>query len=125
MPGDIIPDTSGKIDKSLIDAQVAHEQSIRYYLEHTNLDVIDEEQQAVEALIDGLAEVGLHLPGTKKFLISQRNLSSGVKGVGRVQGKEVVTAGTWPMAMFNTEKPGLWDKAMALMGRAPKQEGTK
>jgi hypothetical protein len=121
-----VPDTSGKIDKSMIDAQVAHEQTIRYYLEHTELGIIDEEQQSIEALLAGLNEVGLSLPGTTRFFTRQRELSSGVRGVGRVQGKEVVTAGSWPMAMFSNEKPGWIDTLKSFIpGKKPAQEGTK
>jgi hypothetical protein len=120
------PITSTSIDKAMIDAQVAHEQHIGYYLNHTELGIIDEEQQAIEALVTACEEIHLYLPATKRFFVRQRELSSGVKGVGRVQGKEVVTAGSWPMAMYSTEKPSLWDRAMSLMGRGkPAQEGTK
>ena len=121
----VVPDTSKKIDRSLLDAQVAHEQHVGTYLNRTELSVIDEEQQAVESFFDALNRIGYQLPGCKRFCSRSRELSSGIKGVGRVQGKEVVTAGSWPMAMFNTEKPSLWDRAMSLMGKGNAQEGTK
>ena len=120
-----VPDTGKSIDKSLLDAQVAHEQHIGYYLEHTELSIIDEDQQSIESLLAGLTEIGLDLPGSTKFFVRQRELSSGVKGVGRVQGKEVVTAGSWPMAMFNTEKPSIFDRISQFMGKGNAQEGTK
>jgi hypothetical protein len=121
-----IPNTSAAIDKSMLDAQVKHEDTIRYYLEHTELGIIDEEQQSIEALLAGLNEVGLSLPGTTRFFTRQRELSSGVRGVGRVQGKEVVTAGSWPMAMFSNEKPGILDTIKSFMpGKKTAQEGTK
>jgi hypothetical protein len=121
-----IPNTSAAIDKSMLDAQVKHEDTIRYYLEHTELGIIDEEQQSIEALLAGLNEVGLSLPGTTRFFTRQRELSSGVRGVGRVQGKEVVTAGSWPMAMFSNEKPGILDTLKSFMpGKKTAQEGTK
>lgn len=123
-PATTVPTTSTKIDKSLLDAQVAHEQTIRYYLEHTELGIINEEQQSIEALLDGLEEVGLSLPGTQRFFKRQRELSSGVRGVGRVQGKEVVTAGSWPMAMFNEEKPSIVDRILGFMGKPKQQEGS-
>lgn len=124
-PATKIPVTSQSIDKSLLDAQVAHEQHIGYYLEHTELGIIDEEQQAIEALLNGLKEIGISLPGTTRFFIRQRELSSGVKGVGRVQGKEVVTAGSWPMAMFNQEKPSMLERLMGYFGKGKAQEGSK
>lgn len=120
-----VPDTSSKVDKTLLDAQVAHEQHVGTYLERTELSIIDEEQQAVESFFDALNEIGFQLPGCKTFCMRQRALSSGIKGVGRVQGKEVVTAGSWPMAMFNTEKPSIWDRLNSLMGRSKPQEGSK
>jgi hypothetical protein len=130
MPNEIrqpsnVPVTSTKIDKSLLDAQVAHEQHVGTYLDRTELSIIDEEQQAVESLFDGLNRLGYQLPGCRRFCSRQRELSSGIKGVGRVQGKEVVTAGSWPMAMFNTEKPSIIDRISQFMGKAPKQEGNK
>ena len=120
-----VPDTSPKIDRALLDAQVAHEQHVGTYPNRTELSIIDEEQQAVESFIDALDEIGFQLPGCKKFCSRSRDLSSGIRGVGRVQGKEVVTAGSWPMAMFNNEKPGLLDRLMGFMGKSPAQEGSK
>jgi hypothetical protein len=121
-----VPETSRSIDRSLLDAQVAHEQHIGYYLEHSELGIIDEEQQAIEALLAGLTEIGIDLPGATTFFTRQRALSSGIKGVGRVQCKECVTAGSWPMAMFNTEKPSMLDRLSSFFGKKPPaQEGTK
>jgi len=125
-PSSQVPDTSKKIDRSLLDAEVAHEQHVGTYLARTELSVIDEEQQAVESFFDALSRTGVQLPGCKRFCSRQRELSSGIKGVGRVQGNEVVTAGAWPMALFNNEKPGIIDRISQFMGRGkPAQEGTK
>ena len=125
-PPSTVPVTVHNIDKSQLDAQVAHEQHIGYYLNHTELGIITEEQQSIEALLTGIDEIGVSLPGTNAFFRRQRKLSSGVKGVGRVQGKEVVTAGSWPMAMFNTEKPSLIDRALGFFGKGKQaQEGTQ
>jgi hypothetical protein len=118
-----VPITSTSIDKSQLDAQVAHERHIGYYLEHTELGIIDEEQQAIEALLTGLQEVGISLPATTRFFVRQRELSSGVRGVGRVQGKEVVTAGTWPMAMFNQDKPGWLQQMIGFFSKKNQETG--
>jgi len=118
-----VPVTSSAIDRSLLDAQVAHEQHIGYYLEHSELSIIDEEQQAIEALLAGLNEIGLSLPGTTKFFVKQRELSSGVRGVARIQGKEVVTAGNWPGMFLPPEKIGILDRLSGFIGRGKQQEG--
>jgi hypothetical protein len=120
-----VPDTSKSIDRSLLDAQVAHEQHIGYYLRKIEISKIDEEQQAVEAYHKGLWKLGFQLPGCLGFLIEQRKLSLGVGGVGPVYGKEVVTAGSWPIVMGNTEKISLIDRAMQFFGKGKPQEGSK
>lgn len=104
-------------------AELAHERTLEKFVDRTELGVVDEEQQAIEALVDAAGELGLHLPATKRFFVRQRELSSGVKGIGRVQVKEVITAGSFPMSLlFPQEKTSIIDKVMSIFGRGKAQQ---
>jgi hypothetical protein len=112
------PDTGQHIDRSQIDAEVAHESTLRYFVEHTELGVLDKDQMGVISLVKAGQKLGLHLPATTEFFESIRQLSSGEEGKGRVQVKEVITAGAFPMSLlFGEQKTGIWDTIKGLMGR--------
>ena len=126
-----VPKTSADLDKSQLDADVAHENNIRYYLDNTELGVVDEEQQAIEALLRATKKIGIQLTATDTFFREQRQLSSGVKGIGRVQGKEIITAGAFPMSLlFGEQKTGWIDSIKGLFSRGsannpPPQQGSR
>ena len=125
-----IPETNKTIDKSKIAADVAHEESLRYFLEHTELGILDREQMGVMSLVDAVEELGIELPGTKQFFEKQRQLSSGEEGKGRVQAKEVITAGAFPMSLlFGEQKTGWFDTIKSFFGKGksdtPPQQGMR
>ena len=105
-------------------ADLMHEGSIRYYLEKTELAVLTEDQIGVIAFCSSLKKTGIQLTAVNAFFTARENsiksMSSAINGVGRIQGKEVVTAGSWPMGMFATEKGGLIEWLKNVMpGRKP------
>jgi hypothetical protein len=122
------PDTKSAIH---VDAPRYHEDTLRYFVEHTELGVLDKEQMAVIALVDALKKMGMELTGVECFFGKQTELSSGFEGKGRVQVKEVITAGSFPLSLlFPEEKSGILasigDVFKRLMGRGnapPPQRG--
>ena len=126
-PETVTPDTSLHIDKSQIDAQVAHERSIQYFLENTELGILTLDQMGVMSLVHSCDHLGLDLRATEQFFENQRRLSSGEEGKGRIQAKEIVTAGAFPMSLlFQRDEPGILDRIKGLFGRktdAQRQQG--
>lgn len=115
------PDTSGKVDHSQINADVAHESTLRYFVENTELGVLDKDQMGVISLVKSGQKLGLHLDATATFFESLRQLSSGEEGKGRVQVKEVITAGAFPMSLlFGEQKTGIMETIKGLLGRGQK-----
>jgi hypothetical protein len=127
-PEQIAPDTGKHISKSDLDAEVKHEDTLRYFVEHTELGVLDKDQMGVISLVHAGQVLGLQLPATSAFFERIRSLSSGEEGKGRVQVKEVITAGAFPMSLlFGEQKTGLieWIKGL-IPGRksdTPPQKG--
>ena len=121
------PDTSSKPSRDQIDAEVAHEGTLRYFVENTELGVLDKEQMGVISLVDASQTLGIELPATSRFFERLRRLSSGEEGKGRVQVKEVITAGAFPMSLlFGEQKTGWVDTIKGLLGRksdTPQQKG--
>ena len=122
------PDTSRKAGREEIDADIAHESTLRYFVEHTELGVLDKDQMGIISLVDSYDKIGLKLPGTKQFFERLRCLSSGEEGKGRVQVKEVITAGAFPMSLlFGEQKGGVLEFIKGLIpGRkqeTPQQKG--
>jgi hypothetical protein len=121
------PDTSSKPSRDQIDAEVAHEGTLRYFVENTELGVLDKEQMGVISLVDASQTLGIELPATSRFFERLRRLSSGEEGKGRVQVKEVITAGAFPMSLlFGEQKTGWVDTIKGLLGRksdTPPQKG--
>jgi len=121
-----IPKTDIEIKRDQIDAEVAHEKTLEYFVHNTELGVVTEEQQSEEALLNGLNGIGINLPGTTLFFERQRKLSSGVRGIGRVQVKEVITAGSFPLSLlFDEKKSGIFDTIKSFMGGNKKQEESR
>lgn len=117
-----IPDTSAKLSKDQLDAEVAHESTLRYFVENTELGVLDKDQMGVISLVDACQTMGIQLPATSQFFEHLRLLSSGEEGKGRVQVKEVITAGAFPMSLlFGNQKVGIIDTIKGLLGRKTDQ----
>lgn len=125
-PDMIIPDTKSK---SSANAEMAHEESLRYFLENSELGVLDKEQMGIISLIKAGEELGLQLPASKAFFESIRCLSSGDEGKGRVQCKEIITAGAFPMSLlFQQPQGGIIEMIKGLVGKkneTPPQQGTR
>ena len=122
-PKSEIPETSLNIDASKFNAEIAHEESIKEYMRKSELGVLTQEQMGIISLIDGWERIGIDLPGTKAFFEKQRQLSSGEDGKARVQCKEIITAGAFPMSLlFGEKKPGLLDSLTGFVtGKKPEQ----
>ncbi|MBE3136064.1 MAG: hypothetical protein IMZ43_01505 [Thermoplasmata archaeon] len=117
------PDTSNKLSKDQLDAEVAHESTLRYFVENTELGVLDKDQMGVIALVDACQTLGIQLPATSQFFERLRQLSSGEEGKGRVQVKEVITAGAFPMSLLfgQQQKTGIIESIKGLLGRKTEQ----
>lgn len=125
-PKTTVPITGTQVDRSQIDAQVAHERTLEYFVHNTELGVLDKDQMGVIALVNAGQVLGLALPASTAFFEKIRTLSSGHEGKGRVQVKEVITAGAFPMSLlFQDQKSGLVDKILSLFGgkKAEEQKG--
>lgn len=122
-PESTIPNTSEIPPASTFNAEVAHEESIKEYMRNSELGVLTQEQMGIISLIDSVEEVGIDLPGTKRFFEKQRQLSSGEDGKARVQCKEIITAGAFPMSLlFGDKKPGWIDTIAGMVtGKKPEQ----
>jgi hypothetical protein len=122
----IIPKTDGKIDRSQIDSEVAHEDTLRYFVEHTELSVLTPEQMGVISLVTAYEALDIQLPATKAFFTAEHNsiksLSSGEEGRGRIQAKECITAGAFPMSLlFGEKKSGFFDTVKSLWSGGKKE----
>jgi hypothetical protein len=122
-PETIAPDTSNKLSKDQLDAEVAHESTLRYFVENTELGVLDKDQMGVISLVDACQTLGIQLPATARFFERLRMLSSGEEGRGRVQVKEVITAGAFPMSLLFGQQPktGIIESIRGLFGRKTEQ----
>jgi hypothetical protein len=122
-PETTAPDTSNKLSKDQLDAEVAHESTLRYFVENTELGVLDKDQMGVISLVDACQTLGIQLPATSQFFERLRRLSSGEEGKGRVQVKEVITAGAFPMSLLFGQQPktGIIESIKGLLGRKTEQ----
>jgi len=122
-PETTAPDTSNKLSKDQLDAEVAHESTLRYFVENTELGVLDKDQMGVISLVDACQTLGIQLPATAQFFERLRMLSSGEEGRGRVQVKEVITAGAFPMSLLFGQQPktGIIESIKGLLGRKTEQ----
>jgi hypothetical protein len=117
-PDTVVPDTSIPVDKAQVDAEVAHERTLEYFVHNTELGVLDKDQMGVIALVNAGQVLGLQLPATEAFFEKIRKLSSGEEGKGRVQVKEVITAGAFPMSLlFGEQKTGILDTIKGIFGK--------
>ena len=122
-PETTVPNTGTVIDKAQVDAEVAHVRTLEYFVHITELGVLDKDQMGVIALVDAGQILGLQLPATAAFFEKIRKLSSGEEGKGRVQVKEVITAGAFPMSLlFGEKKSGLLDTLKGFFGKGNNAE---
>lgn len=121
---DIRPSTIPPITKDAItpNAELAHERTLEYFVHNTELGVLDKDQMGVISLVSAGQVLGLQLQATSAFFEKIRQLSSGEEGKGRVQVKEVITAGAFPMSLLfgQPQGGGVIDWFKGLIGR--KQE---
>jgi hypothetical protein len=103
-------------------ADLAHEKTLEYFVHNTELGVLDKDQMGVISLVSAGQVLGLQLQATSAFFEKIRQLSSGEEGKGRVQVKEVITAGAFPMSLLfgQPQGGGVIDWFKGLIGR--KQE---
>jgi len=120
-PEQKVPDTSSYIDRSQIDAEVAHESTLRAFaIDHTELSVLDKDQMGVISLIRAMNSCGLQLHGTDVFFENIRVLSPADEGKGRVQAKECITAGAFPMSLlFPQKETGILETIKSFVLRKP------
>ena len=114
-----VPVTSSEITPN---ADLAHERTLEYFVHETELGVLNGEQRGVIALVEAAEVLGILLSATSAFFEKSRKLSSGDEGKGRVQVKEVITAGAFPMSLLfgQPQGGGLIEWIKGLTGR--KQE---
>lgn len=120
------PDTK---TKSVTNAELAHEESLRYFLENSELGVLDKDQMGVISLVKACQELEIKLPATSLFFESVRQLSSGEDGKARVQCKEIITAGAFPMSLlFGEQKTGILETLKGFFSKksdTPPQAGMR
>ena len=110
-----VPDTSSPIQP---DADLAHEKTLEYFVHNTELGIVSPEQMGVISLVDAGQHLGIYMPATSRFFERQRQLSSGEEGKGRIQVKEVITAGSFPMSLlFGEQKSGILDMVKGIFGK--------
>ena len=130
-PEEKTPDTGRRADRSQYDAEVAHESTLRdFAINHTELSCLDKDQMGVISLVRAGAQMGLYMPATLTFFENIRLLSPAEEGKGRVQAKECITAGAFPMSLlFGEQKTSWWDTIKSVLtkgkssGDTPPQKG--
>lgn len=121
-PESTVPNTEHKVSKEDLDADVKHEGTLRYFVEHTELGVLDKDQMGVISLVNAGEVIGLQLPATSAFFNKIRLLSSGEEGKGRIQVKEVITAGSFPMSLlFGEQKTGWLETIKGFFTKKPQE----
>jgi hypothetical protein len=66
-PESTTPDTKSKV---VTNAELAHEESLRYFLENSELGVLDKDQMGVISLVKACQTLDLKLPATTLFFES-------------------------------------------------------
>jgi hypothetical protein len=120
-PVEKTPDTGQKTDRRQLDAEVAHESTLRdFAIHHTELSCLDKDQMGVISLVRAGESLGLYMPATMTFFENIRLLSPAEEGKGRVQAKECITAGAFPMSLLYGEQKTSWfDTIKSLVTRKP------
>jgi len=106
-PDTVTPQTATTADKSLLNADVAHEKTLQSFVDKTEMGVLTKEQIALTSLCRAYAEMGFNLDVVESFFINQKDLSVGEEGRGRIQAKEVITTSTVQLPwMYGTQESG-------------------
>ena len=115
-PETTVPKTSSEITPN---ADLAHERTLEYFVHNTELGVLDKDQMGVISLVSASQVLGMQLQATSAFFEKIRTLSSGEEGKGRVQVKEVITAGAFPMSLLfgQPQGGGVMEWLKGLVGR--------
>jgi hypothetical protein len=114
----------------ILSAEIEHENTLREFVRKTELGVLDKDQMGVIALINAGSKIGIQLTAAKTFFVAEdcsiRSMSSGEGGIGRIQAKECITAGAFPMSLlFGSEKSGMIDMLKSFIPGAKKPEAGK
>lgn len=91
------------------------------------LSRISKEQIVLEGLVEAAEELGMRLPATKRLILTCRELSCGLDGLGRSEIVTVLTTPTaasyYPSSAFPQDGgPGFWSKLLSMItgGGEPK-----
>jgi len=123
-PETTVPNTASAITPN---ADLAHEKTLEYFVHNTELGVLDKDQMGVISLVAAGQILGMQLQATTTFFEKIRQLSSGEEGRGRVQVKEVITAGSFPMSLLFGQQQGggVIDFVRGLLGRKQEPQQVK
>lgn len=106
-PDSTVPHTATDLNKANLNADVAHEGTLRYFVEQTELGVLTKEQMALMSLCDAYKHMGFNMDPVNNFFEKQRQLSSGEEGRGRIQVKDAITTSTLQLPwMYGNEGGG-------------------
>lgn len=121
-PDSTVPVTGHGIDKSQLNADVAHEGTLRYFVEQTELGVLTKEQMALMSLCDAYKHMGFNMDPVNNFFEKQRKLSSGEEGRGRIQVKDAITTSTLQLPwMYGEQSGGILSGIKDFILRRPSQ----
>lgn len=120
-PDQVTPLTSTTLDKSQLNADVAHEGTLRYFVEQTELGVLTKEQMALISLSSAYESMGFDMGPVQAFFEKQRQLSSGEDGRGRIQVKDAITTSTLqlPWMYGNNQGGGILEGLKNFVLRRP------
>jgi hypothetical protein len=119
-PESTVPQTASTLTRDQINADVAHEGTLRYFIEQTELGVLTKEQMALMSLCKAYNEVGFDMSPVLGFFEAQRQYSSGEDGRGRIQAKEAITTSTVNLPwMYGNEQGGFWQGIKDFITRKP------
>lgn len=84
------------------------------------LSRISREQIVLEGLVDAAGKLGMELPGTHQLILSCRELSCGLDGLGRSELVNILTtpssASYFPSTAFPQDQgPGFWSKLFSFV----------
>lgn len=84
------------------------------------LSRISKEQIVLEGLVDAAGKLGMSLPGTNQLILTCRELSCGLDGLGRSEVVTVLTspshANYYPSSAFPQESgPGFWSRLLGMV----------
>lgn len=121
-PASTVPQTSTSIDKAALNAEVAHEGTLRHFVDQTELGVLTKEQMALISLSYAYDSMGFDMGPVDAFFEKQRQLSSGEEGRGRIQVKDAITTSTLQLPwMYGEQSGGFLQSIKDFIMRRPSQ----